>query len=253
VFFDDFESDSVSKWTKADLRDMCQPVQRGFDGSAPHGGRYMLACNWNGTVSWDKHDAYSTVSLPQAQWPYKGEFLLRLWVKYDLDVAHTEGGKVLRFFPPDHLDQYLLVAAMQHPGGPAESSWLALNGVQGPTYWGHKMPLGNHEWHKLEIYLKASTSADGIARVWFDGVLQQELTKIATVAPGKSWGPLYLMSNWSNNPGWEHGANNHVYWDDIEMFTDMGVGGTGQMSDASIQGGEPPSPAPNAPGAVHVQ
>ncbi len=63
---------------------------------------------------------------------------------------------------------------------------LAFNGVQGPTYWGAGMPLGNHEWHKLEIYLKASTSADGIARVWFDGALKQEITNIATVAPGKS-------------------------------------------------------------------
>ncbi len=52
------------------------------------------------------------------------------------------------------------------------------------------------------------------------------------------------MSNWSNMPGWEHGANNHIYWDDIEMYTDTGVGGTGQMSDASIQGGSPGYCAP---------
>ena len=103
VFFDDFESGNVSKWTPDGTRDVCQPVKSGADGSAPHGGQYMLECNWNGEVPWDAHDAYSTVSLPQAKWQYKGEFLLRLWIKYDQDVAHTEGGKVLRFFPPDHL------------------------------------------------------------------------------------------------------------------------------------------------------
>jgi hypothetical protein len=41
--------------------------------------------------------------------------------------------------------------------------------------------------------VKASTSANGIARVWFDGVLRQEVTNTVAVAPGKSWGPLHLL------------------------------------------------------------
>ena len=221
-------------------RDMCQPVQRG--------ARRQLAArrSVHAPVQLERRGALGRPRMlfrpspcRKQQWPYKSEFLLRLWVKYDQDVSHTYGGKVLRFFPRTHLDQYVLIAQMRTAGGPAQSAWLAFNGVQGPTYWGAGMPLGNHAWHKLEIYVKASTSADGIARVWFDGDLKQEVTNTVTVAPGKSWGPLYLMSNWSNNPGWEHGANNHIYWDDVEMYTDTGVGGTGQMSDASIHGGSP--------------
>ena len=251
VFSDNFESGKVTKWAQDDTRDLCQPVQRGVDGSAPHGGQYMLQCNWNGTVGWNAPNAFSTVKLPQEQWIYTSEFLLRLWIKYDQDVSHTFGGKVLRFFSSDNLDGYYLIAQMQSPSGPAMSVWQAFNGVAGPTFWGAGAPLGNHGWHKLEIYMKASTSANGIARVWFDGVLVQQVTNTVTVAPGQSWGPLHLMSNWSNNPGWEHGANNHIYWDDVEMYTDTGVGGTGQLSDASIQGGTL-GVAPNAPSAVQV-
>ena len=251
VFADNFESGNVNKWTQDGTRNLCQPVQRGVDGSTPHGGQYMLQCNWNGTVAWNAPNAFTTVTLPQTQWPYKNEFLLRLWIKYDQDVSHTFGGKVLRFFPADGLDGYYLIAQMQSPGGPPLSAWEAFNGVAGPSYWGAGANLGDHAWHKLEIYVKASTAADGIARVWFDGVLRQEVTNTVTVAPGKSWAPLHLMSNWTNNPGWEHGVNNHIYWDDVEMYTDTGVGGTGQLSDASIHGGSPGS-APSAPGGVHV-
>jgi len=251
VFSDDFEGDNVNKWSQDGKRDLCQVVQRGVDGSSPHGGQRMAECNWNGTVNWNAPTAYSTLMLPPEKWPYNQEFLLRLWVKYDQDVSRTFGGKVLRFHPDDVLDGYYLIAQMQSPGGPGQSVWEAFNGVAGPTYWGAKMPLGDHAWHKLEIYVRARTSPDGIARVWFDGVLVQEVKDSVTVAPGKSWGPLFLMSNWSNNPGWEHGATNHIYWDDVELYTDTGLGGTGSLSDASITGG-PAAMAPNAPGSVQV-
>jgi hypothetical protein len=88
--------------------------------------------------------------------------------------------------------------------------------------------------------------------VWIDGGLKQEATHIVTVAPGHQWGPLYLMSNWSNNPGWEHGASNHVYWDDIEVYTDAGSGGSGNMSDATISAGSGDA-QPAAPKNLTVQ
>jgi hypothetical protein len=251
VFSDNFESGTVKKWTQDGKRNLCQVVQKGVDGSTPHGGQQMAQCNWNGTVDWNAPTAYSTLMLPPENWPYNQEFLLRLWIKYDHDVSHTFGGKVLRFHPDDELDGYYLIAQMQNPGGPGQSVWESFNGVAGPTYWGAQMPLGDHSWHKLEIYVKASTTATGIARVWFDGVLVQEVKNTVTVAPGKSWGPLFLMSNWSNNPGWEHGANNHIYWDDVQLYTDTGSGGSGNLSDASIQGGAAGT-APNAPASVQV-
>jgi hypothetical protein len=45
---------------------------------------------------------------------------------------------------------------------------------------------------------------------------------------------LNLPSNWSSNPGWEHDAVNNVYFDDVEIYSDMGTGATGSMADASI-------------------
>jgi hypothetical protein len=118
-FSDNFESGKVTKWTQDANRDLCQPVQRSIDGSAPHRGQYMLQCNWNGTVAWNAPNAFSTVTLPQGQWIYKSEFLLRLRIKYDQDVSHTFGGKVLRSFPADGLDGCYLIAHMQTPGWPS--------------------------------------------------------------------------------------------------------------------------------------
>jgi hypothetical protein len=254
AFSDDFESGTVSKWQPDGTRSMCTVVQRAVDGGTPHGGKDMLECNWNGIVAWNAPDAFSTVNLPQSAWKYTSEFFIRLWLRYDNDVAHTTGGKVLRLFPDDRVagssnprDDFFIIVQMNVPGGPMLTGWV-LNGKQGPTFWGQGAPLGDHNWHKIEIYIKASPNTDGIARIWTDGVLRQELTNIATISAGQTWGPLYLMSNWSNNPGWEHGANNHVYWDDVEIYTDASSGASGQMSNASISAG----PTPTPPSAVVV-
>lgn len=246
---DGFESGSVNApWSKDGARNMCSVTWRALDGGTPHSGNSMLICNWNGTVPWDDPNAYTTLVLPQSTWRYQSEFFIRLWLRYDQDVTHSYGGKVLRLDPNDKLDSFYIIAQMNSPGGPAQCVWELLNGAQGPSYWGAQTSLGDHSWHKVEIYVRASAQHDGIARVWIDGSLRQEVTNAVTVTAGRSWGPLYLMSNWSNNPGWDHGANNHVYWDDIEVYTDMANGASGRMSDASISGGI----VPGAPTAVAV-
>jgi len=251
VFSDDFESGNVSKWSADGTRSMCTVVQRGVDGGAPHGASGMLQCNWNGVVAWNDPNAYSTVTLPQSAWNYNSEFLIRMWLRYDGDVSHTYGGKVVRLFPDDKLDSFYIISQMTDSGGPAQVVWEALSGVQGPTLWAGG-PLGDQHWHKVEIYMKASPILSGTAKVWIDGRLVQALTNAVTTAAGHTWGPLYLMSNWSSNPGWEHGANNHVYWDDVEIFTDTGTGASGSMSDATITGGSGGNvPAP--PQSVTVQ
>ncbi len=248
VFSDDFESGNVSKWSADGTRSMCTVAQSGVDGGAPHAGTAMMACNWNGTVAWDHPSAYSTVVLPQSEWKYNSEFLIRLWLRYDSDVSHSYGDKVLRLDPNDGLDGLYIIPQMNQPGGPAQIVWEFLNGSQGPVYWGQGTTVGDQKWHKLEIYMKASPLATGTARVWIDGTLRHELANAVTVAAGRTWGPLYLMSNWSNNPGSEHGANNHVYWDDVEVYTDLGTGASGKMSDATITAG----PAPDPPHGVTV-
>ena len=94
VFSDGFESGTLgNSWTKDGMRSMCTVVEGARDGGAPHSGKNMLECNWNGTVAWDRPDAYSTVALPQNEWKYKSEFFIRLWLRYDSDVSHSFGGK----------------------------------------------------------------------------------------------------------------------------------------------------------------
>jgi len=249
AFSDDFESGTTSKWSKDGIHTMCTVVAGARDGGTPHGGSNMLECNWNGTATWNGPDAQSTLMLPQRAWEYKSEFFIRIWLRYDKDVTHSMGGKVLRLYPPDVLDDFFIVAQMNLSGGPAMIDWGMLSGKQGKVFWGEGTSLGDHNWHKIEVYMKASPTTDGIARVWIDGILRQQLTNIATVAADHTWGPLYLMSNWSNNPGWEHGPNNHVYWDDVEVYTDTGTGASGKMSDASIVG----ALLPSAPNHVIVQ
>jgi hypothetical protein len=246
LFFDDFESGNTNKWSTDGARSRCSIVQSGIDGGKVHGGKNMLQCNWNGLVAWNDTNAYSTMMLPQNQWNYNSEFFVRMWLRYDSDVDHTYGGKVFRFDPNDKLDSFYILPQMNDTGGPAQIDWELINGDAGPEFWGAGAPLGDQNWHKVEIYMKASASASGALKIWVDGNLVMQNSNMATVTAGHQWGPLFLMSNWSNNPGWEHDAANHVYWDDIEIFTDTGSGATGNMSDATISAGTGSTPPPAA-------
>jgi hypothetical protein len=253
AFSDGFESGNASLWSQDGFRDMCTVVTVAHDGGKPHSGRFMAECNWNGTVDWLKPNWFSTLKLPQSAWNYSREFLVRVWVRFDADVTRSDGDKILRLFPGDGLDSLFLAAAFAQPTGPMVTAWEHVNGQDGPTSWGKGTRLGDMQWHQIQIYVKHNTPghADGVHRVWLDGQVTQESVNIVSVAPGRQWGPLYLMSNWENKPQWAHGATNHAYWDDIEVYTDQSSGGVGMMSDASI-GGTGVS-APNAPKGVTVR
>jgi hypothetical protein len=254
VFSDGFESGNTNQWSADGLRNKCTLVGSARDGGAPHSGNSMLECNWNGTVLWSDPAAYSTMVLPQSSWNYSREFLIRLWVRFDADVNHVDGDKLLRLYPHDNLESFFVAARMNVPGGPMFVFWEQVNGKAGPEFWGGSTQLGDTRWHKLEIYVKHNSvgAADGVLRVWLDGNVAQEATNIVSVAPDHQWGPLHLMSNWSNNPGWEHGATNHVYWDDIEVYTDRASGASGLMADATITGGSS-TPTPDPPHSVSVR
>lgn len=250
AFSDDFESGSVSKWSKDPAHAMCTAVKTAVDGVAPKGGSYNAECNWNGVVSWSAQDSYSGLQL--SSWDYSREFLIRVWVRYASDVDHAMGAKVLRLYPGS--DSFYMGAQMEQTGGPLFTFFESMGGKSGPLSYGTGTTVGNGKWHKIEIYIKDNTSgaADGTVRVWADGVKQVEAVNAVTVSSGQKWKLLELMSNWSSNPGWEHDAANHVYWDNIEVFTDKATGATGSMSDASITaGGDTKVPSP--PVNVSVQ
>lgn len=233
VFADDFEDGTTDLWEKDGGRDKCSVVATAVDGGAVHGGARMAECNWNGLVEWSDPEAYTTLTL--SSWDYTSELLVRFWVRYSSDVDHTAGGKLFRLDANNFMESYYLAGQMEARGGPLFSYWEWVNGKAGPLFWGDDTPFGDGAWHKIEIYVRASEVKGGILRVWQDGMVKQEETGIVTIAAGHHWYPLYVMSNWSNNPGWEHDDNNHVYWDDFEIYSDAASGTpmAGALADAT--------------------
>jgi hypothetical protein len=250
VFHDDFESgDTVAKWGTVGSGNNCKAVRSSVDGVAPHGGAYHAECNWNGTLSWQNPLRYSALELKS--WDYRREFFIRLWVRYSADVDKVGGNKLLRLYPGN--DSFYVAGQMERPGGPLFIYFESMAGRNGPISYGDGTVFGDGKWRKLEIYIKDNNSgaSDGIVRVWRDGVLQVEGVNVVSVTPGQKWSNLNLMSNWSSNPGWEHDASNHVYWDNVEVFTDTGSGATGNMSDATIRVSGTAAPQP--PQALSVR
>ena len=85
------------------------------------------------------------------------------------------------------------------------------------------------------MYVKQdSNGQDGVTRYWVDDQQIDERLG-ATDNDGGQWYPWHIISNWSNNPGWEHDADNRTCWDDIEVFSDAGKGDvTGTMGAGDI-------------------
>jgi len=230
VFSDGFEDGTTNKWLPGGSRDHCIPVTTSVDNVNPHSGKFMAECNWNGTVPWNDPAAFSGLVLQS--WPYTSEFLIRLWVRLANDVDHVNQAKILRLFPNSgKTDQLYMEAAMAEPIPYLFLNWT-LDGTQMPSHWGDGTPIGDGNWHKIEIYVKQNSpgATDGIVRVWKDGRLQQQFTNVATITPTDRWGALFVMSNWSAGT---RDASNHVYWDDFEIYSDAASGATGEMNDAS--------------------
>lgn len=69
-------------------------------------------------------------------------------------------------------------------------------------------------------------------KAWVDDTLVYSVTGDVATAFN-----LYLHSNWSCNPGWEHDANNHQLIDNVEIFTDTagGTATTGTAANGDIE------------------
>jgi hypothetical protein len=250
VFHDDFESGNTSKWQFPGSYDRAIVVSTAYDGGRPRGGSRMLEGNWNGTIDYTdpRKNSYATL----LDWNYTNEFLIRFWIRLDRDVDRKNGTKLLRLGTIG-VNMFYIGATLHEVPGLMVPYFESVAGSSGPiTYNGGV--IGDNNWHKVEIYVKHNTpgQTDGILRMWTDGVRVLNGVNIRSVSDGGNWKPMNLMSNWSNNPGWEHDANNHAYWDDIEIFSDANTGTamTGRMDDATAQsgggGGNPPQ-APRPP------
>jgi len=247
VFFDDFEAYPVGtlptgQWEADAPHTLPSVVNTAFDKThGPRSGTKMMQTNWNG-------DAYSGAKV--ASWSYNREFLIRYWVRFDADVDRKDGCKAFRL--TNGVGESYYWCGLMADNTSIISYWEEIDGVSdggnGRLYWDFEHLIGNGAWHKFELYVKHNQigQRDGVLRIWVDGKLVHEVINQKTVGDGRKWFPMYVNSNWSMNPGWEHDSNNHVYWDDFEIYSDTGSGATGSMSDATICAG--PScklPAPN--------
>lgn len=243
VFYDNFEANQTNQWSYEYSK--CTTATTAADGGSPRSGTFMAKCNWNGVAAWNSNDNRSSLLLPS--WRYTNEFFLRVWVRHDANVDNVDGSKLLRMSGayPEH-SMYLAA----RPGPEMFAYWEGVgDGVRGPlTYNGG---MWDRRWHKIEIYHKNNTigKTDGILRLWNDGVLRIDYRGKTRSSKGIPWDSLTLMSNWSSNPGWEHDALNNVYWDDIEIYSDLGTGATGSMASATISASPQlslPAPPTNA-------
>lgn len=210
-------------------------------GLGPMTGTKMLRTNDDGTVADTDPAWYETCKIAI---PTGVSFLSRVWFRRDTNFTKTSGSskKILRFFQAEPIEDYNdMFGGIFVDAG--LTNFCVVSQSQRDNYWGDSLrvpgsiPIGTTDaslstsaWHKIEYYI--STVADGgVTRVWHDDLLVRDESGLATF--DNEWGPLYITSNFED----AHDATNHLYWGDIEIFTETGTGDacTGSLADASVE------------------
>lgn len=249
VFYDGFEDGTTSQWATDTGRNRCPVVSLAQDKTVgPRSGSRMLQCNWNGTVAWNNPANFETLILNS--WNYSSEVLIRFWIRTDKDFGGLSGPKFMRI-GSDSAGSTLSFMGMHVGAGLTADFYNTTDGSIGNTYWGAGSDAANGAWHKIELYIKNS-STTGVMRLWEDGLKIWETVNTNTVL---NWRPFYISSNWSGASGCcDHDASNHIYWDEFEIYSDAGTGGVGNLSDATItMGGGSGVSIPPAPTNLQVQ
>ena len=230
IFFDDFESGNTNQWDTDSGHNRAQVVTSSTDGVAgPHSGTYMVRGNWNGTVAPGNPADIETLRL--RTFNYTSELFIRIWMRSDENLSRTgnSSAKTMRAYESSIMDYY-----HEFKGGAGLFFDADINGFHPDTYWGGAPgdnTASTASWHKFETY---SNTATGKLKAWHDGVLIQDAT---ASYGGQRYTNLYLLSNFADT----HDATNHVYFDDIEVFSDNGTGGTGSMLNATATVGVLPT------------
>ena len=236
VFYDDFENAVVntSLWNATPPWHLARTTQTAADGGpGPHAGAWMGVTNWASSGP----DAEYT-SFNRSGWSWTSEMFIRMWFRYDANVDLHVGSKAFRLSGDYPNASFYWGCQMERP--PNQHLfwyWEKIGATDGPISYGDSWRgCGDQLWHKLEIYIKANTTgqANGILRIWEDGEIVEENTNVVSVTDGHYWNKVDFASNWSN---YTKIGDNFVYWDDFEIYSDTGTGGSGLMSDASITQG----------------
>jgi hypothetical protein len=226
IFFDGFEDGTTNAWQRDDFRNRCQVVTLAVDRvTGPRSGSRMLRCNWDGTLAWNDPARFETLTIPTNN--YSDELFIRAWLRLDQNMSAAT--KLMRIYF-DAGGVYHDLFESTWPGGGAGLRNEGANTFGNfNTYWGGASGDATKDnravWHKIEYYIRQST---GSIKVWHDGILVRNDS--GHNFQGVKWSPLYLTSNAEPSD-----ATNHIYLDDIEIFSDTGSGATGTMSDATIQ------------------
>jgi hypothetical protein len=209
----------------------------------------MIRCNWDGSGAGDSGGGIFE-ALRLDGWSYTTDFFIRYWFRVDNDMRGGTGPKVMRIGNPNHIASFLDCPASpgsQYFGGFfGFSDWMGGNVESGTC--------GGPNWHKVELYFHVASSG-GVVTMWVDDVQVWQATGDTRCEGGGRWSQFFISSNWSAGPGCcLHDANNHVYWDEFEIYSDTGTGATGSMSAGTIiQGGANTPPPPQSPTNLRVQ
>jgi hypothetical protein len=235
VFYDGFEDGTTNKWLPFDLRPKCPVVTASVDGVlGPYAGTRMARCNAASGMTYETLHLLTT---------YNDELFLRVRFRRDQDMNAAQ--KTIRFYQqgPYH-DMFEICGHPQNANNNAGNPNDNPNDYF-PTYWG-EAPGDNtnlpNSWHKIEYYIRQST---GTFKVWHDGILIRNDSGYDYV--GVKWTHFYLASNGDATDG-----NEHTYYDEFEVFSDLGTGASGQMSDATISSGSGSQTVPNPPQNAQV-
>jgi len=235
VFYDGFESGNTSLWRQVDLRNRCTVVASpGDGGAAPQSGSRIAQCNWNGTVEWNDPASYETMAFPSVS---GNELFFRVYIRVSPNMTSTGAGgdntgpKLLRFFSLSGYEAYLGMEQVNPGTDPAWVGWIHDTPTPGNHQW-YMGSLSRSAWTKLEMYFNRATN---LHRIWINDALIRD---VATYdVSGVTDAPLYLGSNWSGVAGTRvHDAVNHVYWDEMEVYTDSASGtpATGNMENGDV-------------------
>lgn len=213
----------------------CEIVTSSRDGQPVITGTYQQRCNWNGVDAGAPFGHSHTEQwFAEGDFAWTNEYLVRFRWRNDDNVDHNIGSKMLR---PSYPSGGAWVVSCEYENGNT-ANWVWFEGLISVAYFSPGNSQGNptvvcgdHIEHDLAYYVYKHASA-GIIKFWHDGDLKRTWTGDTSNIELS----LYVVSNWSLNPGWDHDDLNNVYVDDWEVYTDATSGGTpasGNLSDNS--------------------
>lgn len=208
---------------------------QGHDGLyAPVAGSRMFECSYGtaGTDTWFCN--YIPINAL-----YTNEMMIRIWIRADTDVQGNQGSMahLLRLYQGGANASDILTSMIGDSSGNeantlmiADALWGGVRPANSPQYYQWNSGIGNHQWHKYEMYLNNSTN---VYKLWEDDVLIMSVSDPMVTFHFQNFIPMH---NWGSPKPTDN--NTHFYFDEVEVYSDTGTGGIGSMAAGTMtQGG----------------